>query len=54
VDLAEQVYADDSKKLRDTSWFAQFYLDDELESIAWRDGVGVAPEYLYERLRAVH
>jgi hypothetical protein len=54
VDLSEQVYADDCRKLRDTSWFAQFYLDDELESIAWRDGVGVAPEYLYERLRAVH
>jgi hypothetical protein len=54
VDLAEQVYADDAKRLRDPSLFAQFYLDDELESIAWQDGVGVAPEYLYERLRAVH
>jgi hypothetical protein len=54
VDLAEQVYADDHKRLRDPSLFAQFYLDDELESIAWHDGVGVAPEYLYERLTAVH
>jgi hypothetical protein len=54
VDLAEQVYADDHKQLRDPSRFAQFYLDDELESIAWRDGIGVPPEYLYERLRALH
>ena len=54
VDLAEQVSADDLQRLRDPGFFAQFYLDDELESIAWRDGFGVAPEFLYERLRAVH
>ena len=34
--------------------FATFYLDYGLASIAWLDGVDFAPEFLYERLKAMH
>ena len=40
--------------LRDKVRFADFYLDYGLATIAWQDGVDFAPDYLYERLSAMH
>ena len=34
--------------------FARFYLDYGLASIAWLDGADFAPEFLYERLKAMN
>ena len=34
--------------------FAEFVLDYGLATIAWENGVDFAPDYLYERLNAVH
>jgi len=40
--------------LRDQKRFAEFVLDYGLATIAWENGVDFAPDYLYERLNAVH
>ena len=46
--------ASDIQPLRDRDRFAQFYLDYGLASIAWLDGQDFAPEFLYERLKAMN
>jgi len=43
--------------LRDRDRFAEFYLDYGLATIAWHTGascVDFAPDYLYDRLSAMH
>ena len=40
--------------LRDRSRFSQFYLDYGLSSIAWLSGQDFAPEFLYEKLKAMN
>src|SRR5260221_10988848 len=54
VDLADELYGDPHTPLRDRDTFARFYLDYGLASIAWLDGVEFAPEFLYERLKAMN
>ena len=34
--------------------FAEFYLDYGLATIAWHHGADFAPDYLYEKLSAMH
>ena len=40
--------------LRDRNRFSQVYLDRGLATLAWHDGQDFAPEFLYERLKAMH
>jgi hypothetical protein len=54
VDLADELYGDEFESLRDRDRFAEFVLDYGLATIAWENGVDFAPDYLYERLNAVH
>jgi hypothetical protein len=54
VDLADELYGDEHTPLRDRDTFARFYLDYGLASIAWLDGADFAPEFLYERLKAMN
>ena len=54
VDLADELHGDDLSPLRDRDRFAQLYLDYGLASIAWHDGQDFAPEFLYERLKAMN
>jgi Protein of unknown function (DUF2442) len=54
VDLADELYGDEFESLRDRDRFAAFVLDYGLATIAWENGVDFAPDYLYERLNAVH
>ena len=54
VDLADELYGEQFEALRDREKFAQFFLDYGLATIAWHDGADFAPDYLYERLNAVH
>jgi hypothetical protein len=42
------------RALRDTRRFADFYLDYGLATIAWHHGVDFAPDYLYDKLSAMH
>jgi hypothetical protein len=54
VDLADDLYGENFDVLRDRVRFAEFYLDYGLATIAWHHGVDFAPDYLYEKLRAMH
>ena len=54
VDLADELYGDEMSRLRNRDRFAEFYLDYGLASIAWLDGLDFAPEFLYEKLKAMN
>ena len=50
----DELHGDEMEPLRDRSRFAQFHLDYGLASIAWPDGQDFKPEFLYEKLKAMH
>ena len=54
VDLADELYGEAFEQLRSRERFAEFYLDYGLATIAWHSGADFAPDYLYERLSAMH
>ena len=54
VDLADDLYGENFDVLRDRLRFADFYLDYGLATIAWHHGVDFAPDYLYDKLSAMH
>lgn len=54
VDLADELHGEQRTPLRNRDVFGKFYLDYGLASIAWQDGIDFAPEFLYERLKAMH
>ena len=54
VDLADDLFGERFAPLRNREHFADFYLDQGLATIAWHTGTEIAPDYLYERLRAMH
>ena len=54
VDLADELHGEELEALRDRDLFARFYLDYGLASIAWLEGHDFAPEFLYERLKAMN
>jgi Protein of unknown function (DUF2442) len=54
VDLADDLYGENFETLRDTRRFADFYLDYGLATIAWHHGADFAPDYLYDKLSAMH
>jgi hypothetical protein len=54
VDLSDDLYGENFEVLRDRDRFAEFYLDYGLATIAWHTGVDFAPDYLYDRLSAMH
>ena len=54
VDLADELHGEGLEPLRDRDRFAQFYLDYGLASIAWLDGQDFTPEFLYDKLKAMH
>jgi hypothetical protein len=54
VDLADDLYGEHFEQLRDRLRFADFYLDYGLATIAWHHGADFAPDYLYEKLSAMH
>ncbi len=54
VDLADELHGEEHTPLRNRDLFARFYLDYGLASIAWLDGADFAPEFLYDKLRAMH
>ena len=52
VDLADELYGENSSRCATRDRFADFYLDYGLASIAWHDGVDFAPDFLYEQAEA--
>ena len=48
VDLAERDWRGVLERLRDPAYFSRVRVDPEMGTIAWPDGVDLAPEPLYE------
>ncbi len=51
VDLEGELWGEIFEPLRDKARFAEFSLDEELETIVWPNGADFAPEFLYQKLR---
>jgi hypothetical protein len=51
VDFTERVWEGVFAPLRDPAFFAQVRLDQDAGTIAWPNGVDMAPEPLYEQAR---
>jgi hypothetical protein len=47
ADLKDALQGDVFTPLKDVTLFSNFIVDKELETIAWKNGVDLAPEYLY-------
>jgi hypothetical protein len=52
VDFSAQRWAGVLEPLNDPAYFAQVTVDAEAGTIAWPDGIDLAPEPLYEQARA--
>ena len=50
VDLKDQLYGEMFISLRDKKRFKSFRVDPELETIVWKNGADLAPEFLRNRL----
>ena len=50
VDLKDQLYGEMFRSLRDKKRFRSFRVDPELETIVWKNGADLAPEFLRDRL----
>ena len=51
VDFAEREWRGVLEPLRDAAYFARVRIDGEAGTIAWPDGIDLAPEPLYEEAR---
>ncbi len=51
VDLSDELDGEVFEPLKDIREFRKFTVDPEMQTIAWENGVDLAPEFLYEHLR---
>ena len=51
VDLGDELWGEVFQPLQDQARFAEFRLDEDLETIVWPNGADLAPEFLYQLLR---
>ena len=50
VDLEDELWGEVFAPLKDKARFAEFVLNEELETIVWPNGADFAPEFLYQKL----
>lgn len=48
VDLENELWGEVFAPLKDPERFANFRIDEELQTIVWPTGADLAPEYLYD------
>ncbi len=47
ADLSEVLQGSVSEPLKHVEWFANFNVDEKLETVVWENGADLAPEYFY-------
>lgn len=53
IDLASELDGEVFGPLRDRKTFRRFRVDPELETVVWENGADLAPEFLYENMKAL-
>lgn len=53
IDLAGELDGEMFSPLRDLEVFRRFRVDQELETIVWKNGADFAPEFLYENMKVL-
>jgi len=51
VDLSQELYGEMFEPLKDPEAFARFTVHPEFHTLCWPNGVDIAPEFLYEKVR---
>jgi hypothetical protein len=52
VDLTTALKGQVFEPVRDPSFFKQFTINEDFQTLSWPNGADLAPEYLYDRTRA--
>lgn len=52
VDLTPALKGQVFEPVRDPSFFKQFTINEDFQTLSWPNGADLAPEYLYDRTRA--
>jgi hypothetical protein len=51
IDLHDELSGEVFEPLRNIEAFKQFSVDPDLETIVWKNGADMAPEFLYEKMK---
>ncbi|HCE45777.1 MAG TPA: DUF2442 domain-containing protein [Lentisphaeria bacterium] len=51
VDLKDELYGEVFTPLRNPEMFKSFKVDPEIETIVWKNGADMAPEFLYGKIQ---
>jgi hypothetical protein len=51
IDLRNELDGEVFESLKDLANFHQFSVDPDIQTIVWKNGADLAPEFLYEHLR---
>ncbi len=50
VDLQQDLWGPVFEPLKDTAQFKDFVIDETFETLTWKNGADLAPEFLYEKI----
>jgi hypothetical protein len=53
VDLAKELEGEIFEPLKDLKLFKSFKVDPELQTLVWKNGADLAPEFLYENMKVL-
>jgi hypothetical protein len=51
VDLSNELSGEVFEPLQDLEAFKMFNVDPDLETVVWKNGADMAPEFLYEKIK---
>ncbi len=53
IDLKNELWGEVFEPLKDVEQFKKFRVDPDLRTIVWENGADLAPEFLYENVKAL-